>query len=43
MGRLHGHPLTVIALDLNMLKYINDTFGHAVGDELIKCFAGRFN
>jgi diguanylate cyclase (GGDEF)-like protein len=39
----HGHPLTVIALDLNGLKYINDTFGHAAGDELIKCFAGRIN
>jgi diguanylate cyclase (GGDEF)-like protein len=39
----YGHPLTVIALDLNRLKYINDTFGHAAGDELIKCFAGRIN
>jgi diguanylate cyclase (GGDEF)-like protein len=39
----YGHPLTVIALDLNGLKYINDTFGHAAGDELIKCFAGRIN
>jgi len=39
----YGHPLTVIMLDLNKLKYINDTFGHAAGDELIKCFAGRIN
>jgi diguanylate cyclase (GGDEF)-like protein len=39
----YGHPLTVIALDLNRLKYINDTFGHAAGDDLIKCFAGRIN
>jgi diguanylate cyclase (GGDEF)-like protein len=39
----YGHPLTVIMLDLNRLKYINDTFGHAAGDELIKCFAGRIN
>lgn len=39
----HGHPLTVIALDLNGLKYVNDTFGHAAGDDLIKCFAGRIN
>jgi len=38
-----GHPLTVVALDLNRLKYINDTFGHAAGDELIKCFAVRIN
>ena len=39
----YGHPLTVIALDLNRLKYINDTFGHLAGDELIKCFAARIN
>lgn len=39
----YGHPLTVIALDLNRLKYINDTFGHPAGDELIKCFAARIN
>jgi diguanylate cyclase (GGDEF)-like protein len=39
----HGRPLTVIILDLNKLKYFNDTFGHAVGDELIKYFAGRIN
>jgi diguanylate cyclase (GGDEF)-like protein len=39
----YGHPLTVMMLDLNRLKHINDTFGHAAGDELIKCFAGRIN
>ena len=39
----YGHPLTVLALDLNKLKHINDTFGHAAGDEMIKCFAARIN
>jgi diguanylate cyclase (GGDEF)-like protein len=42
-SKRHGHPLTVIALDLNKLKYVNDTYGHAAGDELIKCFAARIN
>jgi diguanylate cyclase len=42
-AKRHGHPLTVIALDLNKLKYVNDTYGHAAGDELIKCFAARIN
>ena len=39
----HGHPLTLLALDLDKLKYVNDTFGHAAGDEVIKSFAARIN
>jgi diguanylate cyclase (GGDEF)-like protein len=39
----HGRPLTTVSLDLNKLKEINDKFGHAAGDEVIKCFAGRIN
>ena len=39
----NGHPLTIIMLDLMRLKSVNDTFGHAAGDEMIKCFAGRIN
>jgi len=39
----HGCPLTVLMLDLNGLKSINDKFGHAVGDELIRSFAERLN
>lgn len=37
----HGYPLAVLALDLNELKYVNDKFGHAAGDELIKAFSHR--
>lgn len=32
----HNQPLVVAALDLNYLKNINDTEGHAKGDEYIK-------
>lgn len=39
----HGRPLTVVALDLNKLKDINDKWGHAAGDEMIKYFAGRLS
>jgi len=39
----HGHPLTVLLLDLDNLKYVNDKFGHAAGDELIKFIAERLN
>ena len=37
----HGRPLTVLLLDLNELKSINDRLGHAAGDLVIKGFAER--
>jgi len=37
----YGRPLTILALDLNGLKHVNDKFGHAAGDELIRSFAER--
>jgi diguanylate cyclase (GGDEF)-like protein len=39
----NGLPLTVIMLDLDGLKYVNDKYGHAAGDELLKFFALRLN
>ena len=33
-------PLTIIMGDVNGLKLINDSFGHAMGDELLKKVAG---
>jgi diguanylate cyclase (GGDEF)-like protein len=35
----HARPMTVLLLDLNGLKNINDTFGHPAGDQMIKHFA----
>jgi diguanylate cyclase (GGDEF)-like protein len=37
----YGNPLTILTLDLNDLKHVNDRFGHAAGDELIRRFAER--
>lgn len=37
----HQRPLTVLLIDLDGLKQINDRLGHAAGDMLLKGFAER--
>ena len=38
-----GRPLTILVLDLDGLKTMNDKHGHAAGDELIRSFAQSLN
>jgi diguanylate cyclase (GGDEF)-like protein len=39
--RAHGTLMAVMYMDIDRFKPVNDTHGHAVGDALLKAFAGR--
>lgn len=40
-ARREGKKVALVILDLNAFKHVNDAFGHAVGDELLRALAVR--
>ena len=35
-SRRYGHPASIVSIDLDDLKQVNDTIGHAAGDDLLR-------
>jgi diguanylate cyclase (GGDEF)-like protein len=40
-ARLYNHCFSIVIIDINHLKKINDTFGHQAGDQLLKFFTDQ--
>jgi diguanylate cyclase (GGDEF)-like protein len=41
LAKRHKHKPALMMMDMDKFKYINDTFGHLTGDELLKAMGNR--
>jgi diguanylate cyclase (GGDEF)-like protein len=37
--RRYPHPITIVFIDVDNFKLVNDLFGHRMGDEVLRCIA----
>jgi len=37
--RRYPHPITLVYIDVDNFKLVNDLFGHRIGDEVLRCIA----
>lgn len=43
LAKRHGTPLSLIAMDIDRFKSVNDSYGHLAGDTIIKAVADTVN
>ena len=39
--RRYPHPITLVYMDVDNFKLVNDLFGHRIGDEVLRCIANE--